>query len=436
MIAHRNWIQAFFIGFALVVLPYFILQSTDVFAQSEAERLQAQISESNSRLAEIQKQISKLEGQLQEVGAEKSTLQSAINKLELERKNIEANISYTQNKIGATDLQISKLTIEIGDTQSTIQKDEAAIAEMVRRLNESDQDPLMVTLLQHKKLSDFWDSIETLMQVRSAMSANIAQLSDSKNLLESQRGENTTKRGELVQLKDQYSSQNEILKSTKASKATLLAKTKGQEAAYQAQLAEQKAAAEKIAAQLRDYESQLSYILDPSSIPKAGAAVFNWPLTNIIITQYFGNTAFAKSGAYSGNGHNGMDFGVPVGTKIYAPLSGTVRATGNTDSVAGCYSYGKWTLIDHANGLSTLYAHQSTISVSPGQRVNTGDVIGYSGNTGYSTGPHLHFTVLVSDAVKVLKFSDFKSVTSCGAATTPVSALNAYLNPLDYLPKI
>jgi murein DD-endopeptidase MepM/ murein hydrolase activator NlpD len=126
--------------------------------------------------------------------------------------------------------------------------------------------------------------------------------------------------------------------------------------------------------------------------------------------------------------------GTPVGTQIHAPLGGVVRATGNTDAVPGCYSWGKWTLIDHPNGLSTLYAHQSVQSVVPGQAVTTGEIIGYSGNTGYSTGPHLHFTVYAKAGVSVRKFSEIKAVTSCGAATTPVAATDAYIDPMDYLP--
>jgi murein DD-endopeptidase MepM/ murein hydrolase activator NlpD len=156
-----------------------------------------------------------------------------------------------------------------------------------------------------------------------------------------------------------------------------------------------------------------------------------------VITQYFGGTEFAKRNAsvYGGRAyHPGVDFGTPRGTPIYAPLAGTVRATGNTDAVPGCYSWGKWTLIDHANGLSTLYAHQDTISVTPGQRVATSEIIGYSGNTGYSTGPHLHFTVYAKDGVSVRAFNEIKTSTSCGSATTPVAATDAYLDPMNYLP--
>jgi len=95
-------------------------------------------------------------------------------------------------------------------------------------------------------------------------------------------------------------------------------------------------------------------------------------------------------------------------------------------------------LIDHANGLSTLYAHQSVISVAPGQQVAAGDAIGFTGATGYVTGPHLHFTLYVKAAVSVKDFAEFKpaGTTACAGAKTPVSAVGGYLDPILYLSAI
>lgn len=431
---NRKLFVAFLCG---LLLPVFVVYTPQVLAQSEIDRLQSQIKDRSDRLGAIEAEIAKFELQLMEVGAEKKTLQSAINQLELERKKISAEINKTENLISSTDLEINKLILEISRAQNDIDRTEDAISEIIRAQYKSGEETLVEVLLSHDHLSDFWSTYEAHESVRNTMSAKVAELNSFRALLEESRNANEEKRAQLSSLRTQYSNQSTVLTNNQAEQTELLVATKNEEQNYQQLLAERQTARELILKELRDFESQLQFILDPNTIPPPGTAVFSWPLQNIIITQYFGGTEFAarNAGVYGGRPyHPGVDFGAPRGTAIHAPLTGTVRATGNTDIVPGCYSWGKWTLIDHANGLSTLYAHQDVIGVSPGQKVSTGDVIGYVGNTGFSTGPHLHFTVYAKDGVNVRKFNEIKTVTSCGPASTPVAATEAYIDPMQYLP--
>jgi murein DD-endopeptidase MepM/ murein hydrolase activator NlpD len=112
---------------------------------------------------------------------------------------------------------------------------------------------------------------------------------------------------------------------------------------------------------------------------------------------------------------------------VVSALGGEVVAT--NEEVADACQYGKWVLVRHGNGLTTLYAHLSSISVAKGAVVKTGQLLGYSGATGYATGPHLHFTVYASDAVQ------FKAYTCRSGKTlnVPVAAFSAYLDPMKYL---
>ena len=430
---------AFVCGIILVLGPFLAITGDALFAQTKDE-LEGQIDNLTKRSTEIEREIARLEFQLLQVGAEKSTLQKAINQLELERKKVQADIARTQNLIGATDLEISKLGLEIEDTKGSIEQNKRAIMEILRRLQETESDALIVSLLRYDNLSDFWNVIVELEEVRDNLGKKVKNLIAQNAVLSDQRLTSKEKREKLVELREQYADQNTVLTNNKAEKDQLLKETQNEEALYQQRLAEQKAAYEKLQQELRAYESQLQFLLDPNSIPQKGTAVFDWPLANIVITQYFGGTEFAarNPSIYGGRPyHPGVDLSAPVGTKIYAPLSGTVRATGDTGAEApGCLSWGKWTLVDHANGLATLYAHQSVISVSPGQSINTNDIIGYTGNTGYTTGPHLHLTVYAKEGVSIKRFSEIKSVTSCGSARTPVAATGAYLDPMDYLPSL
>lgn len=433
---HVRWILlGFFV--VCVISTSLVLTAPSIFAQSEIDTLKNQIGERNNRLLEIEKEIASYQNKLKEVGGEKNTLQKVINQLELERKKVQADISYTQNKIGATDLEIDQLGLEIDTTKESIELNKKAVGEVLQTLNEADDTSLIEIFLQYDNLSEFWGKIDELDTFRRVIADEVSLLSSKKNLLSDKYDASTDKRADLIDLKEQYADQNQVLVGNKTEKAKLLSATKNQEAEYQKLLKERNAARELVLKELRDFESRLQFILDPNTIPPKGTAVFKWPLQSVVITQLFGGTEFAKqnSSVYGGRAyHPGVDFGTPVGSKIYAPLAGTVRATGNTDLVAGCYSWGKWTLIDHANGLSTLYAHQSQQSVVAGQQVATGEIIGYSGNSGYSTGPHLHFTVYAKAGVTVRKFNEIKAVTSCGAATTPVAATDAYIDPMLYLP--
>lgn len=437
IVYYRHFFTVFITGGILFLAVWWGSAIVHAQTQTTAAELQAQIKDRTIKLDAIQDQIAKYERELTKVGSEKKTLQNAINKLELERKKIQADISYTQQSISTTDLTLSQLILQISKTENDIATNREAISETIRNLNRSDDKTLLEAMLTYRHLSEFWSSIEALNTVRDSLSDKVRNLATLENDLKTKRLATTEQRDHLVTLKNTYTDQNQVLVSNKTEQSSLLVATKNKEANYQKMLAEQKAAKDRLESEVRDFESKLQFILDPTSIPPEGTAVFMWPVDRVIITQYFGGTEFAKrnAAAYGGRPyHSGIDLGIPTGTAIHAPLSGTVRATGNTDAVAGCYSWGKWTLIDHANGLSTLYAHQSVQSVVPGQHVNTGDTIGYSGNTGYTTGPHLHFTVYVKNAVTIRKFNEIKAVTGCGSATTPVAPTDAYLDPMLYLP--
>lgn len=398
-----------------------------VFAQS-VEELQEQIAERNDRLKDIEAEIAQYKSELQKVGAEKNTLQRAINQLELERKKISADIAYTQNLIGSTDLEINKLSYEITDMEKGISLNKEAIGELLRRLNESDDESMIVAMVREGNLADFWNAVDGLQDVKNALGTRVQELASLKNLLQGKRADESEKREGLVKLKDQYSDQQLVLTENKREKDELLTETRNKESEYQALLAQKEAERARFEKEIQEIEAKLQFILDPSSIPNAGSGVLAWPLDSVRVTQYFGDTAFARSGGYNGRGHNGIDLGAPRGTAVRAALAGKISAV--NVQVAPMCQYGKWVLVKHANGLSTLYAHLSLVSVNQGDEVATGDIIGYSGDTGYAIGPHLHFTVYASDAVNFTQYTCNSGIQ----LTIPVAAATGYLNPMSYLP--
>ena len=103
------------------------------------------------------------------------------------------------------------------------------------------------------------------------------------------------------------------------------------------------------------------------------------------LTSKFGRRADPFTGAISN--HTGIDMACPTGTPIYASMSGKVAFVGYSNI------FGNYVIINHSKGYQTLYAHMSKIEAKKGQWVSQGTKIGLVGSTGYSTGPHLHFTV-------------------------------------------
>jgi len=416
------------IVFFLLIVPHAALA-----APQEVEVIQEQINNHGAEIERLEAEISQYEQELTKTQAEKQTLQSAVRQIDISRQKISASVAVAQERIAQAHGDIQSLSGDIKEKQKEIASGKEALGEALRSLYAADSQTIAEILLRNEQLSDLWNETEFLSRFNGAMRTRVASLAAAKVAFESALDETEKKEKVLADQQKELSAQKYALDINKREKDQLLTRTKEEEAAYQELLAEKRAAKESFEAALLDLESQLVYALDPSKIPEAGKGVLRNPLDSVFITQYFGNTKFAQSGAYNGSGHNGIDFRAGVGTPVKASLTATVQATGNTDAQPGCYSYGKWVLLRHPNGLTTLYAHLSEIVVGKGQNVTTGEVIGFSGNTGYSTGPHLHFTVYESDAVQVVRLGDVKKRTNCANAYIPVAPLEAYLNPLDYL---
>lgn len=153
---------------------------------------------------------------------------------------------------------------------------------------------------------------------------------------------------------------------------------------------------------------------------------------------YLYNSIFGKTEAgkrlYADGTHNGVDFRAPLGTLVKALADGIVAGIGDTDIQCPGVSFGRFILIKYNNGLASTFGHLSLIKVRTGDKVSRGQVVGYSGNTGYSTGPHLHVSVYAKDAVEI-KTLPSKSCPG-KVLTQPISPINAYLDPMYYLPRL
>lgn len=404
-------------------------------AQATPEDVQAKIDARNADIENLERLIGEYQKELERLGSRETSLEKTLSELAITQKKLQANISLTRDKIDAKNSEIRALSSNISKAEGSIAENKLYVSESMKRMNELGGQSVPVILLSGSSLSDAWNTINKLALLEGDLQTNIDRLRRVKTGLETNKKATERAKAELVSLQNQLNNERKVVVETTNEQKKLLARTKNSEASYQRLLLEKQALKEEFEKEILIFESQLKLAVDISKLPRTGASVLKWPLDNIYITQYFGNTPFATANAqlYSGRGHNGLDFRATIGTPVKASLSGTVVGTGNTDIVYNCYSLGKWILVRHVNGLSTLYAHLSVQAVATGQQVTTGEIIGYSGNTGYTTGPHLHFGVYASSGIEIKRFTNSRS---CNGAVLPVAVLQAYLNPLSYLPKL
>ena len=409
----------------LIALAGALLAPIIALGQTAAE-LEQQISDHNREIVQLNEEIAKYEAELASASSKKQTLQNTIDQLNISRKKITASINATKKRIATTELEIKQLSQGIAVKEHSIKNNKDGLAEMLRRLNAIETEPLLVRLLSKDGVDAIWADIDAMAQLQVAVRDDIAKLAQQRKSLTQTKTTAEGKRADLVKQQKTLAAEQGSLDATRKTQSELLAQTKSQESNFQAILRQKQAEKVAFEAALFELASKLDYTLDPTRIPPAGKGILRWPLDNVYITQQFGKTSSAKR-LYTSGTHDGIDFRASLATPVRASLSGTVMEV-NHGAVQNC-QYGKWVLIRHGNGLATLYAHLSDISVSKGASVTTGQVIGYSGSTGYATGPHLHFTVYLSEAVSFKQYI----CKSGRSVTVPIAPLNAYLNPLDYL---
>jgi murein DD-endopeptidase MepM/ murein hydrolase activator NlpD len=412
----------------LLLVTYWISASS----ASSIDELRTRIDERNKQIAEIQKEIDQYQQEINKNAKEANTLKNQINLLEITKKKLATDISLTQKQIESAELTLEDLGLQIQNKEKDIDGKLLTLAEIIRNMNDTESTSLVELVLSQHNFSDFFGDLEQIENFQKEININLTQLQTLKKILEDEEVQKEAQKNNLENFKSKLVDQKQLVDINKTSKNKLLQDTKNKETVYKKLLADRLAKQQALEGEIKQFEEQIRITIEPSSLPPAGSGVLKWPLDSITITQYFGNTAFATQNpqVYNGKGHNGVDFRASMGTPIKASLEGTVRAIGDTDASCKGVSYGKWVLIDHSNNISTLYAHFSLIKVSPGQHMETGQIIGYSGDSGYTTGPHLHFGVFATKGVEIGQIQS----KICGTMMRlPVASYSSYLNPLSYL---
>lgn len=434
--SRQHTISVAYVVACMMIASFSLIGAQSVFAQTASD-LQANIDSLAAKIQALDKEIESYNKQISSTQGQAKTLKTALASLELRRNTLAKEIDRTRLQITQTQASIVTTESQIGVTEDKLTANQRALAETLRSLVYQDESipPFVRTLSKGARFSDMLDALKRSSDVSNSISEKVTTLATIKNDLSNQKTLFETNKQKLESLNSSLAGQKQLVEQTTKDKNTLLIETKNKESEYQKLLADRQKKKTALEVEMLDVESKLKVNTDSSKLPKTGKGVLEYPLANVKITQYFGNTPFSSKNpqVYNGGGHNGIDFSVKVGTPILAAQSGTVLGVGDTDASCNAVSYGKWVLVKHPNGLTTLYAHLSVIQVSAGQSVAVGEKLGLSGNTGYSTGPHLHFTVYASDSVHIAGPTEYKSKVCGTYLIMPLAPQSGYLNPLSYL---
>lgn len=366
--------------------------------QSEIDALEQQSSDLSAKRDELDKQISDNKNQTLDIVQQKAQVDQEI---ELTRQEVE----LTTEQIHQYNLLISEKQAELDELEDGQDKLFERYKARMRAMQERGEVSFWSVMLDVKSFADMLtcramieEIAKTDQRMMDEMRAVAAEVLEAKEGLAAEKIKLEEKKTQLDSAEEELAAKREesdaLLSKLNANRAELAKeaeKYEAEEAALSDQIA--KLEAERTAALQREWEAAHPPTPTPdNSDPKpsypSSNESFQFPLDRSgfqMVTSSYGYRIHPISGNYSM--HNGVDLAAYQGTAIYATKSGTVTiATYN-------YAYGYYVTINHYDGFSSLYGHMTNYVVSEGDYVQQGQLIGYVGSTGNSTGPHLHFTI-------------------------------------------
>lgn len=362
----------------LPVLPDAVVLPASAVTQAEINQMKEDAAALKKQRAELQKQLKAIQADKSKALDQKALLEQQINATQAEINNIAAQITQY-------DQLIAQKETELAATEEKERAQYELFCKRVREMEEQGEVSYWSILFSSDGFSDLLDNammVEEIMdydnQVMNELIAIREQIEADKTALETARQEQKDAKAEQEAAKAE-------LKSQQAQVDALIAEISGQESQVKAAEAKLQAAANAADAEIRAAEKELASQI--ANVPSESG--FLWPLPGRYnLSSLYGSRKHPVTG--KANNHTGIDVPAPSGTPIQACKSGVVTTSTYNNS------YGNYVVVSHSDGTSTLYAHMSRRNASKGQTVSQGQVIGYVGTTGSSTGNHLHLEIRVN----------------------------------------
>ena len=349
--------------------------------REQVEEASAEEAEVLDRVDEVAAKRRALDGQVQALDADIAAVEADLANATALLDTINADLLRAETKLTATstDLHVARTELTDRAVNAYIRQPGAQMANVILE-RQSFRELAAATDFLRSLFDAQHRSVDRYRSLQAAIDGERRSLGELRDQAAAQRDLVAAHREELVAARAQRDGLRVQVRSEEARQKALLQEVKEQVKQFEAEIASLKKESDAIAALLR--ARQKAQRVTPS-----GKGVLAVPVPGGI-TSGFGSRLHPIFETM--RMHTGIDFSAPTGTPVKAADAGTVAVAGTRGG------YGTTVIIDHNNGLATLYGHLSRLAVSEGAKVARGQVVGYAGSTGFSTGPHLHFEVRVN----------------------------------------
>ena len=386
--------------------------------QADQDAIQSKLDDVNGKISDLQGQIDEEEAYQAELSEQISLYQQQIVLMDEQINALEDQIEEKNAEIDTLQVEISTLEEDIAAKQVEIDETYALFKERMVALYQAGETSSLAMLLSSDSFADFVTNVQLMQAVSESDQQLVEKLRTQKEEQQAQKDEKEAAEAEvqaaltqiqqdeeqLVLERADQQSARESLEAAYAESKTAMQDLEAMKANYEANREEIEAEEAAVEAELQQLYASMASSSSSSSSGSSGSSSsgsssnvivdtgdlsFRWPLPGY-------TTVTSGYGARWGTTHTGIDIsgGGCYGSPIVAAESGTVI-------LCQWYStYGQCIIVDHGGGYSTLYAHMSAYAVSTGDYVTKGQTIGYVGDTGNVTGPHLHFEVRINGATQ------------------------------------
>ena len=375
-------VAALLSGVVLCGTPAYIM-AEDEDLTNQLDSIQQQVNQQNAAKADAETVIGSVSEQLRQIEEQLRQATAELGTIKEQRVAVENDITLNER--------------QLAEAQKRLEGRESVFYKRVRDIYINGRLSYLDVVIGSKDFSDFANRLEVLKRIIDSDITLINEIKKERAEIEAHKQKLEADRAKLVELEKAALAKQAEIEQKKAERNVVLQKAQNDRATAMQAIEELNASSAQVSAMLKERQAvraaaaaaaaQSSGGQGASDNWVQGTGQLGWPVSGEITSPYgyrvhpiWGTTIY----------HSGIDIGVDEGTPVHAADGGVVVWSG----WMGGYGYA--VVIDHGNGLSTLYGHNSELAVDEGQSVAKGQVISYAGSTGNSTGPHVHFEVRVN----------------------------------------